>query len=143
MGHVLDGALVDEVNPLEVNPPPTFKLYLREAPIASGAALSSAVDLRVGPGTVTPVALLTDGKQIQSDYSLQASYDGETWYEAVDDLGAPIVVAQVDALVVARRPIPDFWTMLDVRFVRVRSGSQVTPIAQADDTTITLVCRAI
>lgn len=107
------------------------------ATIASGSALSSAVNLR---GRIL-VGLVMPGGWNAADLTFQASLDGATWREfsTVDGVGtaAPATIVSPAAGVHYGLEANAAW--FAARHLRVRSGTSASPVNQAAERAITLL----
>lgn len=118
-------------------------LEMASITIAAGASLSSALNLDnltlVGQrlfGIIMPAAWTA------ANLTFQGSWDGGiTWYDLLDaESGAAIVaVATAGKAAVLRDPT----VFAAVPWLRARSGTEATPVAQTADRQLVLVLRGI
>jgi hypothetical protein len=100
--------------------------------IANGASLSSAVDL----GSARLFALQMPAAWTAANLSAQASADGVTYDEMLDDSGLAIaIVSAVSTYIVFQNPVQ--W--LGVRYLKLRSGTSGVPVAQGAARSITAI----
>jgi hypothetical protein len=107
------------------------QLSTATATIASGAALSGAVDC----GTARLAKINMPAAWTAANITLQTSADGVTYRDCYDAQGTEysVVAAASRSIILA---LVDF---LGTRFVKVRSGTAVTPVNQAAARDIELV----
>lgn len=104
--------------------------------ITNGTSLSAAVDL----GNRTPVGLLVPATWTAAGISFQGSPDGTTYGKLVDSTGTEVTAASLaGGEYVALDPSKFFG----VRFLKVRSGTNGTPVSQGGDRTVRLVGRGM
>lgn len=104
--------------------------------IAAGQSLSDAVDL----GPFALVAIETDANWTMAAISFQWSSDGTTWVDPVNVAGVPVETASVAASKAVLLDPADFASF---RWLKVRSGTASSPVAQSSDTTLTLVICSV
>ena len=102
--------------------------------IASGASLSAAVDL----GAQTLVGVLISASWTAAGLSFQGSPDGVTYGKLVNQAGTEITAA---ALAGGEYVCLDPDALYGTRFIKVRSGTNGTPVNQGADRTLRLVAR--
>lgn len=103
------------------------------ATIAAAASLSDAVDL----DNNTAHALVIGSAWVAAAITFQVSLDGTTYHDLYDGSGEVTVAS---ASVGANRAIAlDPNTFLGFRYLKVRSGSAATPVAQTGGATVTVV----
>lgn len=107
----------------------TLSVTTFTATIASGASLSGAVDL----GEAKLGAIVMPASWTSAALTFQVSFDGTTYYD-LHEFGSEVSVT-VTAGKAHRLAMSD-W--LAVRWLKVRSGSSASPVAQGADRTITL-----
>jgi len=102
--------------------------------IVSGASLGTAVDLLGG----RLVAVAMPEAWTAADLTLRGSIDGGNYYDVYDDSGNEVVVSAG----VSRHVVFDGLANGEgLRWLQVRSGSAITPVAQASTRTVTFVVR--
>jgi len=115
--------------------------------ISSGESLSGAVNLQ----NRTPNALGITGKAglrlfgivmpsawTAANLTFQASFDGgTTWVDVMDATGAEYVVTAGTSRYIPIDPTP----FSAIALLRIRSGTSVLPVNQADARSLTLVLR--
>lgn len=104
--------------------------YVVSVAIASGAALSGAIDL--GEGRAVFVQL--PAAWTAANLSFQVSADGVTWADLYDRDGQEYV-AQAAAGRAILLPITDF---VGIRHLKIRSGAAAAPVNQGAARTLTL-----
>ena len=103
------------------------------AQIASGASLSTAVDL----GDLRLVRIATPAAWTAAVLTFQVSYDGATWADLYDESGNEVSYTLVAGKSM-RLPITD-W--LGVRHVKLRSGTSAAPVNQGAARSFVLVAQ--
>jgi len=100
--------------------------------IANGASLSSGYSLqgRILTGIYMPSAWTAAG------LTFQASYDNATWFNVYDTSGELAITTAAASLYLAM----DGTKFLGISFIRVRSGTAGTPVAQGAARTLVLMC---
>lgn len=111
-------------------------LGMKTAAIANNASLSGAVDLQDNP----LVAVLIPSAWTTADITFQASVDGTNYYNVYNMSGDEytITVGGTSRLIVLS-PLEFQWA----RYVKIRSGTAGTPVAQGGARTLTVVVRRI
>ena len=112
-----------------------FSEYLVEVTVSSGASLSESINL----GSTRLSAIMMPADWTAADLTFQASPNsGGTYHNLYDEADAEVVVqAAEDRYIILS---PDVWS--GVRNLKIRSGTSGTPVNQAADRAITLVCVA-
>lgn len=109
--------------------------------IASGASLSSAVNVREGThpaGSCTPAAIIMPATWTAASITVQASVDGTTFYDVYDEFGTELTFTAAAARIIKI----DAAAMWGVGLVfKFRSGTTGTPVNQATARTLSLICR--
>ncbi len=114
----------------------SWVLNLVTAVIGAGDSLSAAADL-TGKGQV--VGLITDAAWDAAPITFQVSADGTSYFNLRYN-GSEFAESNPGASAyVALDPVP-FTGALKIK---VRSGTSGSAVAQADATTVTLVCRPV
>jgi hypothetical protein len=110
-------------------------LAFTSATITSGQSLSAAVDLKDMPilAIVIPSAWTT------ADLTFQASADGTTYYDVYNLLGTEHTVVAAASRYIAFMPLEFQWA----RYIKIRSGTSGTPVAQGGTRTIIIVKRQV
>lgn len=105
--------------------------------IPNGASVSGTIDLTDTSllGFVSPDAWTT------AALNLEVSDDGTNWSSAYDAFGAQI--GSLASPVVASRYAVDMASLLPWRYVRFRSGTAASPVAQGADRSIKAICRVL
>jgi hypothetical protein len=75
------------------------------------------------------------GEWTTADITFQLSHDGNSWYELIDEYGNAVSVIPAVNSVVAL-PIDQ---MLDIKYLRLRSGTVSVPVQQTERRTLKLV----
>ena len=102
--------------------------------IASGTSLSGSLAI----GALVPVGLWMPAAWTPANITVQASPDGgETFLEFVDSAGNAITVTVAAGQLVAFSEV--MWQ--SVNFLKLRSGTLASPVAQSADRIINLVLR--
>ena len=101
------------------------------ATITSGESISDDIDL--GTGVVSMIVYPTDWTTATSTF--QISYDGTNWADLYDDAGVEIEIG-AEAAVAIRLNLSD-W--LGIKYLRIRSGTSATAVAQGDDRSIMII----
>jgi len=99
--------------------------------IANGGSLSPAIDLALGRLTriIMPAAWDT------ANLTFQTSMDGVTWNNFYDSYGTEYTVTAAAARSILI-PLADF---IGVQFIKIRSGTNASPVNQTADRALTLV----
>lgn len=103
--------------------------------IASGASLSSAADLN---GTLVSSIVFPSG-WTSASATFECSTDGVTYAALRDTTGAFISVAVSGLSFVTIDPS----YFVGAAYVKIRSGTQVSPVTQTGDRTITIAAREL
>jgi hypothetical protein len=98
--------------------------------IANGASLSSAVDLV--NNRLSYISM--PSSWTAANLTFQVSEDGLTWNNLYDDVGSEVTVAAAASRVLR----VDLAKWLAVRYLKIRSGTSGTPVAQGGDRTLRL-----
>ena len=104
------------------------------ATIANGASLSGAVDLRPYG---TPARLVIPAAWTTANITIQTSYDGVNFNDFYDSVGSEYTITVGGASRSILLPLADF---IGVEWIKLRSGTTGTPVNQAADRTISIVC---
>lgn len=108
--------------------------------IGAGTALSAQVDI----GNQTLVGIVVPSNWTTAAISLQASYDGgATWSELVDQTAAAIGSSSLTGGTLSYFVAVDPTKLRGVRSVKVRSGTQATPVNQVAAVTLQLITRSV
>lgn len=112
--------------------------------IANGASLSGAVDMQ----SCTPARIIINPSGAASGWTaanltFQSSEDGVTFGKLTDEFGTEAQVtvdstAAASGQVTIRLSPGDWWIL---RWLKIRSGTSGTPVAQGAERTIRVVCR--
>lgn len=105
------------------------------ATIASGQALSDAIDLRPY-GALTRIGI--PSAWTTADITFLVSSDGGTTYSPLYDLYGNEIVAKVGGT--SREVKVPFETFMDTDFIKLRSGTTGAPVNQSATRTLTLTC---
>lgn len=106
------------------------------AEIPAGSAESGQVDL----GGYSLVGIAVPSNWTTADLTFQASADdGATWYELADTSGLVTIPSLSPGSFVALDP--KSW--IAVRSLKVRSGTESSPVNQLAAVTVTLLTRAV
>lgn len=105
------------------------------ATIASAASLSNAVCL--GDGMLC--GILMSASWTAASLTFQVSEDGTTWKDLYDEAGSEIALAPTSPAGKRLAVGPDSFA--GVIFLKVRSGTTGSPVAQAAERTLTLIAR--
>jgi hypothetical protein len=108
----------------------------------SGSALSSAVDLR-SPDLFGfhPIAITTPSAWTTARISVQMSYDGATWTDV--HLWNTGEYATTGTALASQTHILDVYPLRGMPFVRFRSGVSASPVNQAADRVVTVICGTV
>ena len=114
----------------------------KDVAIAQGAALSAAVDL--GGQTACALQLPAANAWTDADITFDASFDGATYGPIIDRFRTEYLVdvpatASLDSDVV---PL-DLDVFDGIRYLKVRSGTNATPVNQAAARSIRIVFRPV
>lgn len=129
-----NGAVVPVIlNEAGAIPVTTGQITSVTAAIASGASISGDIDL----GTARLGRIAMPAAWTAADLTLQTSHDGTagSWNPLYDKDGAEYTIkaAQARSMLI---PLSD---MLSVRYLRIRSGTSATPVAQGASRSLLLV----
>lgn len=105
--------------------------YTLTTTITSGGSLSAAVPLDSRP----ILAIVIPSGWTDADLTFQVSLDGATYYELIGEDGNAVTL-EARAGQVTRLSDPGQWEGWD--YIKVRSGTSGSPVAQAADRTVTL-----
>jgi hypothetical protein len=100
--------------------------------IANGASLSGAAE--IGQGTLVGIQLPT---LTSASLSFQGSHDGVTYVEVVDASAAAVAYGASTGAVYIKAPAD----LAGVPFLKVRSGTSGSPVAQGAARTISLIVK--
>jgi hypothetical protein len=110
------------------------------AQIASGTSLSAEIDI----GTKSLVGLLVPVNWTTAGLSFQISPDGgATWGELTTVAGTPYAIGSVTGGTLAYYVAIDPTTLVGAMALKVRSGTQASPVNQANTVTLQLVTRLV
>lgn len=99
--------------------------------IAESASLSSAVELP----TATLLGFIMPSAWTAADVTYQGSNDGTTWYDLHSD-----TAGEITSTVTAGKLISVYgYDFAACKWLRLRSGTSATPVAQVAARTITLI----
>lgn len=108
--------------------------------ITSGTALSSEVD--VGPKDI--VGIVVPANWTTAAISLQASPDGgTTWAELVDQTATAVGCSSLTGGTLVYFVAIDPTKLRGVQALKIRSGTQVSPVNQTNTVTLTIVRRTV
>jgi len=105
--------------------------------IAAGASLSGAVNL----AACTPIRIIAGAAAsgwTTANLTFQVSHDGATYGNFRDQYGTEISATVVTAGDVIQL---DGGTFTSMRYIKVRSGTTGTPVNQASDQVVTIICK--
>jgi hypothetical protein len=111
-------------------------LTTQNATIAAAGSLSGAVDCGAG---LFPVALVLPAVWTAADITLQASADGTNYYDVYQSDNTEYTIKAA----ASRFIILDPADLAGVRYLKVRSGTSGTPVAQAAERVISVVIRQV
>jgi len=74
-----------------------------------------------------------------ADLTFQVSHDGATWKNLYDDEGNEVTVSAAAARMV--RLYPEEWAAF--KYLKIRSGTSGSPVAQAADRTLIILTRPV
>ncbi len=103
--------------------------------IANAASLSAAVDLS-GAGVLR---ILMPASWTAANVTFQVSQDNSTFYDLYDRSGNEVVVTAAASRAIIMVP-SDF---AGFRYLKIRSGTSGTPVAQGGSRTVTLITKAL
>ena len=112
------------------------KLTVSTTTIPSGSSVSNTIDCndRTITGFISPDAWTT------AALTLEASADGQTWIASLFD-STSTAVGSYPSIAVSSGYAIDINAMLPWRFVRFRSGTSASPVAQAAARVFTIIAR--
>ena len=112
------------------------RIFTRTVTIASGQSLGNAIDLEGAEvfALHMPAAWTTANLTLQA-----AATSGGTYQDVYDDLGSEVVITAVAARAIAVDA--NALKLAGLQFIKLRSGTTGTPVAQGADRTITVVCK--
>jgi hypothetical protein len=105
--------------------------------ISSGQSLSSAASI---PEGMRPIAAALPAAWTDSDISFSVSFDNSIFYEVTDGntTTSPLILSGAGRVsYIFFLPV---WQLARCQYVRIRSGSSVSPTNQEADRTIQVVC---
>lgn len=108
----------------------------QDVTIGNGTSLSAAVDL----GGLTLVGVLVPATWTAAGLSLQGSPDGLTYGKLVDQTGTEVTAA---GLAGGEFVALDPNKLMAARFVKLRSGTNGTPVNQGADRVVRLLGRPV
>jgi hypothetical protein len=118
-----------------------FPIQTTPVSIASGQSLSPEVDIG-SKGTL--VGIQVPANWTTAGISLQVSFDGGvTWCELTTVAGTPYAIGSVTGGTLVYFVAIDPTTLRGVNAIKVRSGTQAAPVAQANTVNLLLVSRYI
>lgn len=103
------------------------------ATIPAAASLSGA--LQVGAGV--PVTILTPAAWTAAVLTFQISIDGSTWYDLVDATDTEVQMT----VPTGKAKQMDAPAFSGVSYLRLRSGTSATPVAQAAERQFLIIAR--
>ena len=101
---------------------------------AANATLSDPVDL---DGT-TLVGMILPSNWDTAPVTFQVSLDGVNWFNLVTQSGTLVQTGQTGG----RYYVFEQQPLTGIRFIRLRSGTDSSPVPQTGDRVVLLVCRA-
>jgi hypothetical protein len=104
---------------------------VQAATIANGASLSGAISLRGGRLS----AIQMPAAWTAANLTFQTSFDGATFADAYDDVGNELTVSATISRVLQLDPSK--W--VGVQYIKVRSGTSASPVAQGAARTLQLI----
>ena len=107
-----------------------------QAVIGAGQSLSAEVDL--GPGTL--VGIVIPSGWSSASLTFQATADGVSWSELVNSAGAALSMGVFSGGQYAAID-PTLWR--GITAIKLRSGTQASPVVQASQQTLTLVTKVL
>lgn len=108
------------------------------AQIAAGQSLSAEVDI----GNKSLVGLLVPANWTTAGISMQASPDGgTTWGEVTTVAGTPYAIGSVTGGTLAYYVAVDPTTLRGALALKIRSGTQASPVNQTNLVTLQLITR--
>ena len=107
--------------------------------IAAGQSLSPEVD--VGPKDL--VGIIVPANWTTAAITLQASIDGVTWNELVDQTATAVGCSSLTGGTLSYFVAVDPTKLRGVQALKVRSGTQAVPVVQAAQVTLTIVRRYV
>lgn len=116
--------------------PTTAPSRKHTATIASGASLSDAVAIQPThtlAGILMPAAWDAAGG-VPTPLTFQGSFDGTNYGDLYDDTGIELTIPAAAGRII---PIADS-TLRTMPYLKIRSGTSATPVAQTAERTITL-----
>ncbi len=106
--------------------------------IAAGQSLSAEVDI----GAKSLVGLLIPANWTTAGLSLQVSVDGgTTWGELTTVAGTPYAIGSLTGGTLAYYVAIDPTTLVGAQALKIRSGTQASPVNQANLVTLQLITR--
>lgn len=105
------------------------------ATIASAGNLSGAVNL----SELVPMAIIMPAAWTAAALTFQASADNSTYNDVYTSGGGEYTVQAA----ASRFIVLDLTDFVGMRYLKVRSGTSGTPVAQAAQRVLTLVCRPV
>jgi hypothetical protein len=103
--------------------------------IANSASLSGAIDL----GGTSLAGYIMPASWTAASVTFQASVDGTNFYNLYDQFGNEITHAVAASRFIALTPSD----LVGVRYIKLRSGTSASPVAQGAERQITYVTRVI
>jgi hypothetical protein len=108
------------------------------ASIASGQNLSAEIDI----GSKSLVGILVPANWTTAGLSFQVSPDGgATWAELTTVAGSPYAIGSLTGGSLAYYVAVDPTTLRGAQAIKIRSGTQASPVAQANTVALQLVTR--
>lgn len=111
---------------------PLANANILQVTIANAASLSDAA--HIGAGTLVGIQLPTIDS---ASLSFQGSYDGVTYVEVVDASGNAVAYQASTGAVYIKAPAD----LVGVPYLKVRSGTVGSPVAQTPAAVITLIVK--
>lgn len=108
------------------------------ATIKAGQSLSDVIQL----DRASLIGFIAPGTWTAAQLTIEASVDGQVWPTALYE-PAGNLVGQYATFAAGAGYALDPVAFLGYRYFRVRSGTAGSPVAQAADTTITLMARSL
>jgi hypothetical protein len=109
-------------------------LFQTPLSIPNGVALSSVLDC-LG---VMPVGIFLPSAWTTAQVSFQVSPDNSNWYNLYDKIGEVLYPAAASEYLAL-----DPTQFAGARYLRVRSGTNGTPVNQAADRSLTVILRSV
>jgi hypothetical protein len=127
--------LFTATTPAKVELVTTIQVTPVSATITNGTNLSASIDL-AGKALV---GIYMSAAWTAASMTFQGSLDGVTFFDIYDSTGSERLVQPVAGKHMALSAAD--W--IGVRYIKLRSGTSATPVAQGADRVLTLVTRAV